>query len=73
MDKEATPIDESGVTYDHFLGVEDGGNGRLNSIPVVAQEFLTRKVLFLVTPIRTTSSIFWETMMNGPVVVQNFL
>ena len=25
MDKEATPIGESGVTYDHLLGVEDGG------------------------------------------------
>jgi hypothetical protein len=73
MDKEATPIDKSGVTYDHLLGVEDGGNGELNSIPAVAQEFLTREVLFLVTPIRTTSSIFWETVMNGPVVVRNFL
>jgi hypothetical protein len=73
MDKEATPIDESCVTYDRLLGVEDGGNGKLNSIPVVAQEFLSREVLFLVTSIRTTSSIFWETVMNGPVVVQFFL
>jgi hypothetical protein len=33
MDKEATPIDESGVTYDHFLGVEDGGEWEVEFDP----------------------------------------
>ena len=33
MDKEATPIDESGVTYDHFLGVEDGGEWEVEFNP----------------------------------------
>ena len=48
MGKETNPTEESGVSYDHLLGYEDGGNGKLDSIPQVAQEFLTRLVLFLV-------------------------
>ena len=72
MGKETNPTEESGVSNDH-LGYEDGGNGKLNSIPQVAQEFLTRFVLFLVILIPTTPSIFWETVMNGLLVVQNFL
>ena len=47
MGKETNPTEESGVSNDH-LGYEDGGNGKLNSIPQVAQEFLTHLVLFLV-------------------------
>jgi hypothetical protein len=26
MDKETNPTDESGVSYEHLLGVEDGGD-----------------------------------------------
>ena len=73
MGKETNPTEESGVSNDHLLGYEDGGNGKLNSIPQVAQEFLTRLVLFLVILIPTTPSIFWETMMNGILVVRDFL
>lgn len=73
MGKETNPTEESGVSNDHLLGYEDGGNGKLNSIPQVAQEFLTRLVLFLVILIPTTPSIFWETVMNGLLLVRDFL
>ena len=74
MGKETNSTEESGVSNDHFLGFEDGGGyGKLNSIPQVAQEFLTQVVLFLVILIQTTPSIFWETVMSGLVVVQDFL
>ena len=55
------------------LDMKMGGNGKLNSIPQVAQEFLTRLVLFLVILIPTTPSIFWETVMNGLLLVRDFL
>ena len=73
MGKETNPTEESGVSNDHLLGYEDGGNGKLNSIPQVAQEFLTRLVLFLVILIPTTPSIFWETVMNDLLLVRDFL
>jgi len=73
MGKETNPTEESGVSNDHLLGYEDGGNGKLNSIPQVAQAFLTCLVLFLVILIRTTPSIFGETMMNGLLEVRDFL
>jgi hypothetical protein len=69
MGKETNPTEESGVSNDHLLGYEDGGNGKLNSIPQVAQASLKCVVLFLVVLIQITPSIFLETMMNGPVVV----
>ena len=72
MGKETNPTEESGVSNDHLLGYKDGGNGKLNSIPQVAQEFLTGLVLFLVIFIQTTPSIFWETVMNGLLVVRDF-
>ena len=73
MGKETHPTEESGVSNDHLLGYEDGEDGKLNSIPQVAQEFLTCLVLFLVILIPTTPSIFWETMMNGLLEVRDFL
>ena len=73
MGKETNPTEENEVSNDHLLGYEDGGNGKLNLIPQVAQEFLTPLILFLVISIRTTPSIFWETVMNGLLLVQDFL
>ncbi len=69
MGKETNPTEESGVGNDHLLGYEDGGEWEVEFDPTSGTGLLTRLVLFLVILIPTTPSIFWETVMNGLLLV----
>ena len=71
MGAEQNKTEDSGMSNNHILGYENGGNGKLNWMPHGAQKLLAHVVSFLVL-YSLILSLFWRAAKNGLVVVLDF-
>ena len=72
MGAEQNKTEDSGTSNNHILGYEDGGTGKLNWMPKLAQKLSAQVVAFLVL-IFLTLSRFYRIAMNGLMGVLDFL